>query len=169
MLSFFIVSIMCYHSWIESICEPVPYSQSLYAAIYLPSFVPLLFESSSHFLLSEGFVTLWSLENFRRLCILKGVFPREPKKKVKGNHHTYYHLKDIAFLQHDPLLEKFREIRAYEKKIKKAEAKKNKDLANRLLTRKPGYTLDRLIRERFVGALSFSCCVLYPSDLFRFT
>ncbi|PKI79165.1 hypothetical protein CRG98_000457 [Punica granatum] len=97
-----------------------------------------------------------NLPTFRRLCILKGVFPREPKKKVKGNHHTYYHLKDIAFLQHDPLLEKFREIRAYERKIKKAEAKKNKDLAHRLLTRKPNYTLDRLIRERypkFVDAL----------------
>lgn len=99
------------------------------------------------------FSNLKPLENFRRLCILKGVFPREPKKKVKGNHHTYYHLKDISFLQHDPLLEKFREIRAYEKKIKKAEAKKNKDLANRLLSRKPGYTLDRLIRERFHWSL----------------
>ncbi|KAI4385532.1 hypothetical protein MLD38_003546 [Melastoma candidum] len=97
-----------------------------------------------------------NLPTFRRLCILKGVFPREPKKKVKGNHHTYYHVKDIAFLHHDPLLEKFRDIRAYEKKIKKAEAKLNKDLVVRLLTRKPTYTLDRLIRERypkFVDAL----------------
>ncbi|KAI4383836.1 hypothetical protein MLD38_009632 [Melastoma candidum] len=97
-----------------------------------------------------------TLPTFRRLCILKGVFPREPKKKVKGNHHTYYHVKDISFLHHDPLLEKFRDIRAYEKKIKKAEAKLNKDLVVRLLTRKPTYTLDRLIRERypkFVDAL----------------
>ena len=86
----------------------------------------------------------------RRLCILKGVFPREPKKKVKGNHHTYYHTKDIAFLHHEPLLEKFRDIRAYDKKVKKAKAKKNRDLAERLLTRRPGYTLDRLICERFV-------------------
>jgi hypothetical protein len=36
------------------------------------------------------------------------VFPREPKKKVEGNHKTYYHMKDIAFLLHDPLIEKFR-------------------------------------------------------------
>lgn len=97
-----------------------------------------------------------SLPVFRRLCILKGVFPREPKKKVKGNHHTYYHVKDIAFLQHEPLLEKLREIRAYEKKIKKASSKKNKELAERLLTRKPTYTLERLVKERypqFVDAL----------------
>ena len=90
---------------------------------------------------------------FRRLCILKGVFPREPKKKVKGNHHTYYHTKDIAFLQHEPLLEKFRNIRAYDKKVNKAKAKKNRDLAERLLTRRPNYTLDRLIRARFVHCI----------------
>lgn len=68
---------------------------------------------------------------------------------MKGNHHTYYHVKDIAFILHDPLLEKFRDIKAYQKKIKKAEAKKNADLANRLRTREPIYSLDRVIRERF--------------------
>ncbi|VFQ91879.1 unnamed protein product [Cuscuta campestris] len=90
-----------------------------------------------------------SISMFRKLCILKGVFPREPKKKVKGNHQTYYHVKDIMFLKYEPLLGKFREIRAYEKKVKKAESKKNKDLAERLLSRKPTYTLDMLIRERY--------------------
>ncbi|KAK3033058.1 hypothetical protein RJ639_035684 [Escallonia herrerae] len=97
-----------------------------------------------------------SLSLFRKLCILKGVFPRDPKKKVKGNHHTYYHLKDIVFLRHEPLLEKFREQRAYERKVKRALTKKNRDLAERLSTRRPSYTLDRLIRERypkFVDAL----------------
>lgn len=90
-----------------------------------------------------------SLPVFRKLCILKGIFPREPKKKVEGNHKTYYHMKDILFLLHDPLLEKFRDIRAYDKKVKKAIAKKNRDLATRLLSRKPSYSLDRLIRERY--------------------
>ncbi|KAK6136672.1 hypothetical protein DH2020_029579 [Rehmannia glutinosa] len=83
----------------------------------------------------------------KKLCILKGVFPREPKKKVKGNHHSYYHMKDIMFLKHEPLLEKLRDIRSYEKKVKKAMSKKNRDLAERLLTRKPTYTLDMLIKE----------------------
>ncbi|KAF3444608.1 hypothetical protein FNV43_RR14300 [Rhamnella rubrinervis] len=90
-----------------------------------------------------------NLPLFRKLCILKGIFPREPKKKVKGNHHTYYHLKDIAFLQHEPLLETFREKRVYEKKIKKAKSKKNEERANRLEQQKPDYKLDRLIRERY--------------------
>ncbi|KAG6583585.1 Pescadillo-like protein [Cucurbita argyrosperma subsp. argyrosperma] len=90
-----------------------------------------------------------SLPVFRKLCIFKGVFPREPKKKVKGNHHTYYHLKDVAFLHHEPLLEKFRDIRAYEKKISKADAKKNKERANFLKEHRPTYVLDRIIRERY--------------------
>ncbi|XP_062212124.1 pescadillo homolog [Phragmites australis] len=97
-----------------------------------------------------------SLATFRKLCILKGVFPRQPKKKVEGNHKTYYHMKDIAFLLHDPLIEKFREIKVHRKKVKKAIAKKNKDLADRLLNRPPTYKLDRLILERyptFVDAL----------------
>ncbi|CAG7879326.1 unnamed protein product [Brassica rapa] len=90
-----------------------------------------------------------NLNLFRRLCIVKGIFPREPKKKVKGNHHTYYHVKDISFLQHEPLLGKFREIKTYQKKVQKAKAKKNEELARLLLTRQPTYKLDRLIRERY--------------------
>ncbi|KAL8060284.1 hypothetical protein ABFX02_02G015400 [Erythranthe guttata] len=58
-------------------------------------------------------------------------------------------MKDIMFLKHEPLLEKLRDIRTYDKKIKKAVSKKNRDLAERLLTRKPSYTLDMLVRERY--------------------
>ncbi|KAG6528479.1 pescadillo homolog [Zingiber officinale] len=90
-----------------------------------------------------------SLAIFRRLCILKGIFPREPKKKVEGNHKTYYHMKDIMFLFHDPLLQKFRDIKAHAKKVKKAKAQKNKDLEDRLLDRAPKYKLDRLVSERY--------------------
>ena len=77
------------------------------------------------------------------------VFRREPKKKVKGQGKTYYHVKDINFLAHEPLLDKFRALRAYERKIKKAKAKKAYHAVDRLEERKPQYGLDHLVKERY--------------------
>ena len=70
-----------------------------------------------------------SLKDFRRLCILKGVYPREPKKKFEGNAKTYYHIKDLKILMHDQLLHKFRDIKAHLKKYKRLLAKKEPKLA----------------------------------------
>jgi len=52
-----------------------------------------------------------------------------------------------------------REQQAYEKKIRKAKAKSNADLAQRLATRRPTYTLDRLVKER-QGAAHFAVSVI---------
>lgn len=89
------------------------------------------------------------LSEFRRLCILKGIHPREPKKKTQGAHKTYYHVKDISFLLHEPMLNKIREIAAHEKKIKRALAKKNRPLAKKISSRRPEYRLDHLVKERY--------------------
>lgn len=75
---------------------------------------------------------------------------------MHGQRKTYYHTKDIAWLSHEPLLHRFREQRAYEKRVTKAKARQNAALAARLAGRRPGYTLDHLVRQRypsFVDAL----------------
>jgi len=96
-----------------------------------------------------------TLKDFRRLCILKGVFPREPrnrKRAQKGNVskvQTLYYEKDIRFLLHEPIVWKFREFKVFLRKLKKAQEKKNWDTVERLHQNKPKYSLDNIVRERY--------------------
>lgn len=103
-----------------------------------------------------------SLPDFRKLCIWKGIYPREPRNKKKASKSssastTFYYTKDIQYLLHEPLLKKFREQKALEKKISKAlgrgdahDAKRLESNANRPeKSGKTKYTLDHVIRERY--------------------
>ncbi|USP82320.1 Pescadillo -like protein [Curvularia clavata] len=103
-----------------------------------------------------------SLPDFRRLCIFKGIYPREPrnKKKVtKGSTAatTFYYTKDIQYLLHEPLLAKFREHKAVAKKIGRALGRGEAGDASRLEKNlMPKVKLDHIIKERyptFVDAL----------------
>ncbi|XP_031551123.1 pescadillo homolog [Actinia tenebrosa] len=95
-----------------------------------------------------------SLPDFRRLCILKGIYPVEPKNKKKVNKgstafKTYYYYKDIQWIAHEPILNKFREFKVFLRKLKKAIGKEEPGTAERLEENKPVYTLDHIVRERY--------------------
>jgi pescadillo protein len=89
-----------------------------------------------------------SLPDFRRLCILKGIYPREPKKKVHGRDKTYYLSKDIVYLLHEPMLATMRAIRAHKRKVKKAAGRHELSSARRIHEARPKTSLDHIIKER---------------------
>ncbi|VUG19254.1 NOP7 [Brettanomyces bruxellensis] len=95
-----------------------------------------------------------SLADFRRLCIFKGIYPRVPRNKKKANRGskastTFYYTKDIKYLMHEPLINKFREHKTFAKKLSKALGRGEVGDAKRLEENRPRYKLDRIIKERY--------------------
>lgn len=96
-----------------------------------------------------------TLKDFRRLCILKGVFPREPRNRKRAQQgnvstvKTLYFEKDIRFLLHEPIVYKFRDFKVFLRKLKKAQEKKNWETVDRLKANKPKYNLDTIVKERY--------------------
>lgn len=84
---------------------------------------------------------------------------------------TLYYEKDIRFLLHEPIVNKFRDFKVFLRKLKKAQEKKNWDTVERLRDNKPKYTLDTIVKERyptFIDALRdledcLCLCFLYST------
>lgn len=95
-----------------------------------------------------------SLADFRRLCILKGIYPREPRnrKKAAGGStapKTFYFTKDIQFLMHEPLINKLRERKIHLRKVSKAQGKQQWAVVQKLEEQQPTFKLDHLVKERY--------------------
>ncbi|PYH92326.1 hypothetical protein BO71DRAFT_485493 [Aspergillus ellipticus CBS 707.79] len=96
-----------------------------------------------------------SLPDFRRLCIFKGIYPREPRNKKKASktstpNTTFYYTKDIQFLLHEPLLRKFRDQKSVAKKIARSLGRGDVGDASRFeKNHAPQLTLDHIIKERY--------------------
>uniref|UniRef100_A0A8C5NWL3 Pescadillo homolog n=1 Tax=Jaculus jaculus TaxID=51337 RepID=A0A8C5NWL3_JACJA len=93
-----------------------------------------------------------SLADLRRLCILKGIYPHEPKHKKKVNKgstaaRTFYLVKDIKFLLNEPIINKFREYKVFVRKLWKAYGKSEWNGVEHLKDNKPNYKLDHIVKE----------------------
>ncbi|CAH0604831.1 unnamed protein product [Chrysodeixis includens] len=102
-----------------------------------------------------------SLKDFRRICILKGIYPREPRNRKRaqkgaGGIKTLYHTKDIKFLLHEPIIWKLRELKVYQQKIRRARAMREYKTMKKYLRDHPQINIDHIVKERyptFVDAL----------------
>ncbi|KAJ2994782.1 mRNA-binding ribosome synthesis protein nop7 [Globomyces sp. JEL0801] len=90
-----------------------------------------------------------TLAQFRRLCILKGIYPVEPKNKRSTALKTFYYRKDIAYLFHEPILNTLRQEKIHQRKLGKALGKKQFEVAKQIHEDKPIYTLDHIVKERY--------------------
>lgn len=95
-----------------------------------------------------------SLKDFRKLCILKGIYPREPRNRKRaqkgaGGIKTLYHKKDIQFLLHEPIIWKLREYKIFAKKVGRARALKDFETMKRYLEAHPTLKLDHIVKERY--------------------
>lgn len=90
-----------------------------------------------------------ALKDFRKLCILKGVHPREPVKRPANNTKTYYHRKDVKYLAQDRLLGHFRRVKVYRRKLFTAVVKKDKERVRRIKARKPRLDINHVVKERY--------------------
>ncbi|XP_011049826.1 PREDICTED: pescadillo homolog isoform X2 [Acromyrmex echinatior] len=95
-----------------------------------------------------------TLNDFRKLCILKGIYPREPRNRKRAQKgvpgiKTLYHKKDIQFLMHEPIIWKLREYKIFNRKIGQAKAMKDFAKVKRYLSNHPTLKIDHIVKERY--------------------
>uniref|UniRef100_A0A1A9W026 Pescadillo homolog n=1 Tax=Glossina brevipalpis TaxID=37001 RepID=A0A1A9W026_9MUSC len=95
-----------------------------------------------------------SLNDFRRLCIIKGVYPREPKhrrraQKGASDIKILYHAKDIRFLLHEPIVWTLRDYKIFAKKTGRDRAIKDFRNLKRRLAQFPELKIDHIVKERY--------------------
>ncbi|XP_049851677.1 pescadillo homolog [Schistocerca gregaria] len=90
-----------------------------------------------------------TLPQFRKLCILKGIYPRNPKRKLRNSKRTYYYVKDIRYMSHDPMIQNFRDHQIWLRRLRSAKMRRLPEKVKSLLENEPKCSLDYLVKERY--------------------
>ncbi|KMZ80536.1 pescadillo domain-containing protein [Plasmodium vivax India VII] len=93
---------------------------------------------------------------FRKLCIFKGIYPKDFKEiplKLRSKFYkqkVYYSKNDFQKLAHEKIIQDFRKITTCLRKYKKYKvALEDEERCKNLIKNFPKYTLDHIIKERF--------------------
>lgn len=91
-----------------------------------------------------------NFDQFRRLCILKGIFPRAiPANAGKLRGKTAYLKKDIKLLKNDPIVDVMRQRKIYNRRLTRRIRRKEPAAAESVRKTFPVMRLDHIIRERY--------------------
>ncbi|XP_055712967.1 pescadillo homolog [Phlebotomus papatasi] len=95
-----------------------------------------------------------SLNDFRRLCIIKGIYPREPKNRRKAQRGAsdikiLYHAKDIRFLLHEPIVWTLRKYKIFNRQTGRDRALRDFRKMKKRLDRYPELKIDHIVKERY--------------------
>ena len=96
-----------------------------------------------------------SVAEFRRMCILKGIYPRDPPRIPRGlkvpkdQPLVFYYTKDVEFMKHEPMIDVIRQEKNMERKLIKAVSKEDYLKARNMELNKPVFKLDHMIRDRY--------------------
>ncbi|XP_026811827.1 pescadillo homolog [Rhopalosiphum maidis] len=117
-----------------------------------------------------------SLKDFRTLCIIKGIYPREPAhrrraQRGKSGIHILYLKKDILFLLHEPMIWKLRDLQVHLNRLRRAKGMHQKDMIKRYANTIPRVAIDHVVKERyptFIDALrdmddALTLCCLFAT------
>ncbi|EUD65542.1 hypothetical protein C922_04048 [Plasmodium inui San Antonio 1] len=95
-------------------------------------------------------------EEFQKLCIFKGIYPKDFKEiplKLRSKFYkqkVYYSKNDFHKLSHEKIIQDFRKITTWVKKYKKYKVGlEDEEKCKNLIKNFPQYTLDHIIKERF--------------------
>lgn len=89
-------------------------------------------------------------DQFRKLCILKGIFPRAiPAGAHSLRNKTAYLKKDIKLLKNDPILDTMRQRKIYHRRLTRRLRRREPAAAESVRKTFPVLRLDHVIKERY--------------------